>query len=99
MERIDDLLRRAGGQDQTAFTAAQVLDACNRALHNVLGVDEADAHATSFRDATVFIAVSHSAIAGRVRIAHTKLLFTTNQFLGRRWPAQMRPRHLTARVN
>ena len=98
MERIDDLLRRAGGQEQTTYTAAQVLDACNRALRVVVGADDADARATSVRDGTVTIQVRHSAIAGRIRIARADILTSANEALGRRWPEASRPRRIVTRV-
>lgn len=98
MERIDDLLRRAGGQDQGAFTAARVIDACNRALRATLAIDEVDARATSVREGTIVVEVGHSAIAGRIRIAQKRILNETNQLLGARWPNTKRPTRIVTRI-
>lgn len=90
MEPIGRILGRSaltGGDHQERFATA-VIGAVNEALHRVGRMTREQARAISFRHGQTVIRVSHSAIAGLIRIHQTAILQAANENVKNIFPNQ-----------
>lgn len=82
MDRLSGLLHRRPSEGG-AFTAAFVVATINRVLLEEFQFDVQDARATSFRNGSVVIRVSHGAVAGRIQQQSTAIVTQSNARLER----------------